>query len=286
MARRKQSVFVDLIQIAAALPWWAGVVLAVIAYLLLHAVAIREVVAVSGPQMLGAAVTAQMWKSLATFGQYLLPAAFLVGAGLSADNRRRRNRLMTQTQERGKQSALLDMSWREFEMLVGEAFRRRGYAVVETGGNGPDGGVDLVLRKGSELHFVQCKQWKAYKVGVDVVRSLYGVMAAKGAAGGFVVTTGRFTADARAFGEGRNIELIAGERLLTMIQGAKTAAANAAASPPATAMTPNPVCPRCGGPMVRRVAKQGANAGKPFWGCVAYPKCRGVLSMEERLAET
>ena len=36
------------------------------------------------------------------------------------------------------------MSWREFEMLVGEAFRVQGYSVVETGGSA-DGGVDVVL---------------------------------------------------------------------------------------------------------------------------------------------
>jgi len=39
---------------------------------------------------------------------------------------------------------------------------------------------------------VQCKQWKAFKVGVDVVQELHGVMAAKGVTCGFVVTFGRF----------------------------------------------------------------------------------------------
>jgi restriction system protein len=33
-------------------------------------------------------------------------------------------------------------------------------------------GVDLALTKGTEKFLVQCKQWKAYKVGVDVVREL------------------------------------------------------------------------------------------------------------------
>jgi restriction system protein len=32
------------------------------------------------------------------------------------------------------------MTWREFEQLVGQAFRQRGYQVTESGGNGPDGG--------------------------------------------------------------------------------------------------------------------------------------------------
>ncbi len=33
-------------------------------------------------------------------------------------------------------------------------------------------------------------------------------------------------------------------------------------------------CPKCGSTMVLRTAKQGANAGKQFWGCSAFPKCR------------
>jgi restriction system protein len=50
-------------------------------------------------------------------------------------------------------------------------------------------------------------------VGVDVVRELYGVMAATGAAGGFVVTSGRFTEDAASFARGRNVMLVDGPKL-------------------------------------------------------------------------
>jgi four helix bundle suffix protein len=35
-------------------------------------------------------------------------------------------------------------------------------------------------------------------------------------------------------------------------------------------------CPTCGATMVQRTARTGANAGKPFWGCSAYPKCKGL----------
>lgn len=37
-----------------------------------------------------------------------------------------------------------------------------------------------------------------------------------------------------------------------------------------------PACPLCGGAMVLRTAKRGDNAGSQFWGCSAYPKCRGT----------
>jgi len=49
--------------------------------------------------------------------------------------------------------------------------------VNERGGRGPDGGVDLVLRKGSEATVVQCKQYRATQVGVAVVRELFGAAA-------------------------------------------------------------------------------------------------------------
>jgi restriction system protein len=41
-----------------------------------------------------------------------------------------------------------------------------------------------------------------------------------------------------------------------------------------------PKCPRCGNDMVKRIAKQGPNAGEPFWGCSAFPQCRGIRAAE------
>lgn len=102
-------------------------------------------------------------------------------------------------------------------MLMGEAFRRRGFSVVETG-VGADGGVDIVLDRAGERFFVQCQQWRALNVGVKAVRELYEVMAARDATGGFVVTSGKFTNEATAFATGRHIELIDGDTLTLMIQ--------------------------------------------------------------------
>ena len=38
-----------------------------------------------------------------------------------------------------------------------------------------------------------------------------------------------------------------------------------------------PLCADCGGDMVLRTAKRGANAGQQFWGCSNYPRCRKML---------
>jgi restriction system protein len=218
MARRTKnsSVFEDLFGIAAAFPWWVGVVLAIVAYVVLHRYAVAEVPTKPVAGQLGQMMVAQMIKMFSIYLQYILPLIFLSGSVASYMERKKREHLVDGVVNKAA-DVLNGMTWQEFEMLVGEAFRLKGYTVVETGGGGADGGVDLALKKGSETFLVQCKQWKAFKVSAAIVRELYGVMAARGAAGGFVVTSGTFTRDAMVFAEGKSIELVEGTGLMKMI---------------------------------------------------------------------
>jgi restriction system protein len=170
LARRRQNLTEDLIEITSKLRWWVGVALAVAAYAGLHSVATSEVTAVAPPGRMGTLVIQSLFSTLALFGQYLLPFLFLVGAAMSAYGRYKRRALHEQVAGSPDRGALNDMSWQQFEALVGEAFRRQGYAVTETGGGGADGGIDLSLKKEGETFLVQCKQWKAYKVSVTTVR--------------------------------------------------------------------------------------------------------------------
>ena len=41
-----------------------------------------------------------------------------------------------------------------------------------------------------------------------------------------------------------------------------------------------PICPRCNGEMIKRVAKKGLNQGQTFFGCSNFPKCRGVVNID------
>lgn len=41
------------------------------------------------------------------------------------------------------------------------------------------------------------------------------------------------------------------------------------------------ICPKCGGKMVLRTAKKGANQGRQFYGCSNYPKCRYIRNIDE-----
>ena len=111
-------------------------------------------------------------------------------------------------------------------------------------------------------------------------------MAAKGAAGGFVVTSGRFTEDATAFADGRNITLIDGPRLHGLLAQAKAARSTvnqlpvqAFEAPVLPAPSAVPACPACGAAMKKRAAKRGVNSGREFWGCIQYPACSGTRNV-------
>lgn len=93
---------------------------------------------------------------------------------------------------------------RGFEDLVAKIFRHHGYKVTLTQET-RDGGFDFrgILVDGLGTPFLTCVETKRYAkdrpVGVSVVRGIYGIIAAKGASRGVIVTTSRFTRDAKAF---------------------------------------------------------------------------------------
>lgn len=279
MARKKSSPFEDLIVIASKMPWKAGVILALIAYLGFHYAATLPTTSFAANDMkafgqtVGQGVVRQMLITFSMFLQYIVPIAFLIGAGVSFFRRRRQSELHLQVAQSPSRRALEDISWQEFEGLTAEVFRRKGFRVTERGNKGPDGGIDLELRAGSDKYLVQCKQWKATKVGVVIVRELYGVMAAEGAVGGFVVASGDFTDEAKRFAEGRSIELVSTDTMLRLV---RETGGTASSSAPSVVVPPS--CPKCGSSMVRRTARQGVHAGKSFWGCSQHPKCNGIVN--------
>jgi restriction system protein len=282
--RRKTSPLEDLIHIASLLPWWLSLLIAFVAWYFLHSLAISPVPTLTDPKQFGQMLTSQLFRTGALFLQYILPVAFCFGAIGSVYARAKRRKLIVDVASATKPGKTIEgVSWQQFEQLTGEAFWRQGFTVTETGGNGPDGGIDLILHKDREKYLVQCKQWRSLKVGVTVIREFFGVIAAEGAVGGFVVTSGAFTAEAKAFASGRNIRLIEGAELNRWIASSRSTQS----TPPVRTPTQTipvlvsqasvPCCPVCRSAMQKRAAKRGANAGNEFWGCSQYPKCRGLV---------
>lgn len=210
MGKRKESGF----DVLASMSWPASLVLGLIAF-----VGIRYGIgwlwgSSSNPFLSGFAKVASMgiYTPLAWFALIVCCVAALA----SFFGRRRRRRLLES--QTGMES-LRRMDWRAFERLVGEAFRRQGYVVEETGQGGADGGIDLVLRKERRTTLVQCKQWRSQSVGVKVVREMFAILVDRDAAAVKIVALGGYTPDAAAFARGKRIELIDGRTLLATVRG-------------------------------------------------------------------
>jgi restriction system protein len=273
MARRKSNAE-TLVELIALLPWWVSVALAGVSFVGLSALAAEPL----GRQ--GGGVPAfNVVAVLAGAFRWILPLLFLVGAVGSVLARARRANLLSSARSDGA-AAVSGMTWREFEMLVGEAFRRKGYVVAETGGRGADGGVDLVLRRNSDVALVQCKHWKTWRVGLPVVREFLGAMTAKQASKGWVITSGRFTAEAIAFAGQHGIELVDGDAMSSFV-GSSTNPREAPVPPADTTAREVPSCPQCGSAMLLRTARRGSKVGQSFWGCTRFPDCRGTKAVGE-----
>jgi restriction system protein len=218
MAKRKQSG----IEVVASMPWPVGIMLGLIAY-----IAIRHGVgwylgSINNPYTSGLGKLAAT-GIYAPLGWILLAGCWIAALVSFVGRRSRRHLLDKQT---GIDS-LLQMNWRQFEQLAGEAFRRQGYAVEETGLGGPDGGIDLILRKSGQTTLVQCKQWRNRQVGVSVVREMYGLLIDQQAAAVKIVAIGDYTPDAHRFAQGKPIELIHGGELIAMVRSLQTGKARA-----------------------------------------------------------
>jgi restriction system protein len=203
------------------MPWPIGIVAGLIAY-----IAIRHGIgwyfgSVNNPYTsgLGKLAASGIYAPLG----WILLAGFWIAALASFIGRRSRRQLLDK--QTGIDS-LRQMNWRQFELLAGEAFRRQGYAVEETGLGGADGGIDLILRKNGQTTLVQCKQWQNWQVGVKVVREMYGLLVHHQAAAVKIVALGDYTSDARRFAQGKPIELIHGGELIATVRSLQTTKAH------------------------------------------------------------
>jgi len=270
--RNRQSNAEWLMAMLAHLPWWACLLVGLVGYMVCASVAQSPSPAIQAGNVAQSIMTAWI-KGLASAGQYIFPIIGVAAGFVSFFRKRADRALVGQVKAAPSKNTLNGLSWQQFERLVAQAFRQRDYTVTHIASAGPDGGVDIELTKDKERFLVQCKQWRATKVGVSVVRELFGVMAARGAAGAFVVTSGHFTDEAAAFAKGRNITLIDGAALLKELED-KAAAPQTSIQ--ANAESSTPTCPNCDNPMVKRTAKRGANTGSAFFGCSRYPACHGT----------
>lgn len=147
------------------------------------------------------------------------------------------------------------LSWREFQRFVAARFAKQGWRPEIVGGAGPDGGVDIVMRKGKEKAIVQCKQRRYVDTYVEerALREFVGVIIAEKADRGFFVTSGVFSPEALAFAaKVPTVKLVSGADLFSTLDR----------------------CPKCGSEMRIKPGKRGA-----FLSCVRWPECPGARDL-------
>lgn len=118
---------------------------------------------------------------------------------------------------------LLQMSPSGFEHLAKRLLREAGFTATAVTGKSSDGGIDgtgvYQLSLLSFPVYFQCKRYRG-TVGSSVVRDFRGAMAGRGDKG-LLITTGKFTADARAESKRDGtppIDLIDGEKLCDLLK--------------------------------------------------------------------
>jgi restriction system protein len=267
MTRKNESI----LNLLSKSPWWVSVVLSGISYIVLKFI----IPSIKVQQDLNHALYYGLIKAAPTLAPFV--AFFLlIPAPISLFNSIRKRKLLDKQKSI---DTVRSLNWKEFEELIGEAYRRQGFTVYENSNTGPDGGIDLRLKKDGDLVVVQCKQWRNIKVGVDKVRELYGVQIAERANRSILITSGYFTQEAKNFASNKSIDLVDGSHLLEFIKNVQFGQSGPKVAVPVGAK--NFIgCPVCGSGMVLRTAHKGPNPGQQFWGCSKFPACRGTKKFE------
>jgi len=312
--RRKSSPLEGLCEIAALLPWWAGVLLAVAAYIGFHLVAISSSAASGHMDDVAGHV---LWKGLATALQYFVPLVLLGGAVASAIKRRERAERAVDSESAARAEPagsargtapiqvaagedlyelwkarpgsgappadkwslelLRAIDWKRFEEVCAEYFRVCGFHAT-TKSHGPDGGIDVILYspqdKSTVVNVVQCKQWKK-QVGPRALRELLGVMTDMKVARGTFVASSTFNDEARRIAVENRIHLIDGQGFLEQILKRSPADQQRLLAVATQGDYLTPSCPSCGAKLVKRENRKGRSR---FWGCSNFPRCEYTLN--------
>jgi len=172
---------------------------------------------------------------------------------------------------------LRSLEWKRYEEVCMEYLRIKNCQANVTCA-GADGGIDIKINDSSGVVFAagQCKAWSK-PIGVNLIRELYGVMAADRIKTGIFLTTSEFTNDALAFAKGKNLLLIDCDELVNLINGLDDASKQRINLVATEGDYSTPTCVSCDIKMVKRTAKNGTNAKREFWGCVNFPKCRSTM---------
>lgn len=111
---------------------------------------------------------------------------------------------------------------------------------------------------------------------MKAVREFLGALTDAGIKRGMFMTLGGYTGDAKRLADKHGIEVVNESGLARMLE-----ATDARFDPAALEILQETrkLCPKCESEMVLRTARRGPGAGKEFWGCSGYPRCRFTMPL-------
>lgn len=110
--------------------------------------------------------------------------------------------------------AVVAMPWREFSLVMEDAFRREDYLVKRLTGSQ----ADYALSKPGLTKVVSCKRWKAASHGIEPLRELQALRESLGAQDAMYVALGTVSVQAGSYARDNNIELVQGPALAQLLQ--------------------------------------------------------------------
>jgi restriction system protein len=163
------------------------------------------------------------------------------------------------------------LEWRRFEELCAAYFEALGFR-ADLAGAGADVAINL-YKQGSKSAsiVVQCQPWTAHHVGIKPVRELRGAMTSGNVGEGVLVTSGKFTKEARDFAGKEGVSLIDGSDLAAKLAALVPEKALALYRLATQGDFQTPTCPSCA---IKMISRKSTAHGRPYWGCRNYPACK------------
>jgi restriction system protein len=169
---------------------------------------------------------------------------------------------------------LSKIDWKLYEDICMEYLRIKNCDADVTC-TGADGGIDIKVndKNGKVIALAQCKSWNK-PIGVSLIRELFGIMAAEKVKHGIFLTTSIFSNEAKQFAQNKALLLVDGDEFIKAISLLRLEDKKRIDILVGQDDSSTPTCVHCNLKLVKRTTKSGPNAGRIFWGCANYPKCK------------
>jgi restriction system protein len=212
---------------------------------------------------------------LGAFATLLHPFSFAARAASSLGRSGQRllgSRHARRNTEQWTPELLKRLDWRRFEELCAAYFEALGFR-ADLAGAGVDGGAINLYQQGAKSAsiLVQCRPWDAHRVGIKPVRGLRGAMTSGNVGEGVLVTSGKFTQEARDFARREQINLIDGAELVGKIGELAPEQGLALLKAATEGDYQTPTCPSC---TIKMIKRKSTTRGRSYWGCRNYPACK------------